>query len=87
MSLESFFAGVGFRTNTPSFDAGEEITAFVTGVEDGTAIARVGDSKLRIADAPTDAVDTLVRLRVEAFDDDTHVGQAEYLETVGASSF
>ncbi|MCG1002380.1 MULTISPECIES: hypothetical protein [Halobacterium] len=87
MSLESFFAGVGFRTNTPSFEADTEITAFVTGVENGTPIARVGDSKLRISDAPTGAVDTLVRLRVESFDEDTHVGQAAYLETVGKSSF
>jgi hypothetical protein len=87
MTLGSFLAGVGFRTNTPSFEAGEEITAFVTGVEDGTAVARVGDSKLRISNAPVDAVDTLVRLRVEGFNEDTHVGQAEYLETVGASSF
>ncbi|CQH50245.1 uncharacterized protein HHUB_1607 [Halobacterium hubeiense] len=87
MTLGSFLAGVGFRTNTPSFEAGVELTAFVTGVEDGSAVARIGDSKLRISNAPDDAVDTLVRLRVEGFNDDTHVGQAEYLETVGESSF
>ena len=87
MTLGSFLAGVGFRTNTPSFEAGEEITAFVTGVEDGSAVARIGDSKLRVSNAPDGAVDTLVRLRVEGFNDDTHVGQAEYLETVGGSSF
>jgi hypothetical protein len=87
MTLGSFFAGAGFRTNTPAFESGEEITAFVTGVEDGTPIARVGDTKLRVSGAPRDAVDTLVRLRVDSFDDGNHTGEAEYLETVGESAF
>lgn len=46
--LRKYTEGLGFRTNTPSFDAGDEITVFVTGVESGTPIARIGDSTLRL---------------------------------------
>ncbi|WP_137283366.1 DUF7513 family protein [Halorussus salinisoli] len=88
MSLrKKYFAGLGFRTNKPSFEPGEEISAFVTGYHGGTAVVRVGDTVLRIEDAPENALDTRVRLRVEEFDDNDHQGTATYLETVGESSF
>jgi hypothetical protein len=82
-----FFAGVGFRTNKPDFEEGEEVTAFVTGYDGGTPIARVGDTVLRVEGAPADAVDARARLRVESFDDNDHVGTATYLERVGESAF
>jgi hypothetical protein len=88
MSLrKKYLAGLGFRTNKPSFEPGEEISAFVTGYQGDTPIARIGDTILRIEDAPADALDTRVRLRVEEFDDNDHDGTATYLETVGGSSF
>jgi len=88
MSLRrKYFAGLAFRTNKPTFEPGEEISAFVTGYEGDTPIVRVGDTILRVEDAPEDVLDTRVRLRVEAFDDNDHDGTATYLETVGESSF
>lgn len=88
MSLrKKYLAGLGFRTNKPTFEPGEEISVFVTGYEGNTPIARVGDTVLRIEDAPDDALDTRVRLRVEEFDANDHDGTATYLETVGGSAF
>ncbi|WP_276300589.1 DUF7513 family protein [Halorussus lipolyticus] len=88
MSLrEKYLAGWWFRTNKPSFEPGEEISAFVTGYNGATPVARVGDTILRVEDAPEDVLDTRVRLRVEEFDDNDHHGTATYLETVGQSSF
>ena len=88
MSLrKKYLAGWTFRSNKPTFDAGDEVELFVTGREDGAQIARVGDSKLRLVDAPTDLLDKRVRLKVTSFDDSAHVGEAEYIETVGESAF
>ncbi|MFC3478525.1 DUF7513 family protein [Halobacterium litoreum] len=85
--LKKYTKGWSFRTNKPGFDEGDELSVFVTGTEDGVAIARIGDSKLRLPDAPEDLVDKRVRLRVTAFDENDHTGEAEYLETVGESAF
>lgn len=85
--LRKYTEGLGFRTNTPSFDAGDEITVFVTGVESGRPIARIGDSTLRLANGSPDLVDRRVLLRVTDFDEATHVGDAEYVRTVGDSAF
>ncbi|WP_435179669.1 DUF7513 family protein [Halorussus sp. AFM4] len=88
MSLrEKYLAGLWFRTNRPAFEPGAEISAFVTGYDGDVPVARVGDTVLRIEDAPADALDTRVRLRVEEFDEAAHRGTARYLETVGESSF
>jgi hypothetical protein len=83
----AFLAGFGFRTKTPSFETGQEIECMVTGRADDGVVARIGDTILRIDDAPPDAVDTIVRARVTEFDETTHRGTAEYLATVGTSSF
>ncbi|RBI61058.1 hypothetical protein DMJ13_15105 [halophilic archaeon] len=85
--MEQFFKGVGFRTNRPVFEPGEEIEVYVTGYEGDTAIARVGDSVLRISDAPPDVLDRRVRLRIEEFDDNDHDGQASLLDVVGDQTF
>lgn len=51
MSLFSAFTeGWSFRTNTPSFEPGAEITAFVTGRESGGYVARIGDTILQVED-------------------------------------
>jgi len=85
--LEKYFAGVGFRTSTPAFEPGEEISAFVTGYDGDTPVARIGDTVLRVEDAPADAVDARARLRVESFDEAAHTGTATYLERTGESAF
>lgn len=85
--LEKYTKGWSFRTNTPAFEEGDEISVYVTGIEDGTPVARIGDTKLRVTDAPSELVDKRVLLRVTSFDDDAHVGEAEYLEVVGESAF
>lgn len=78
--LAAFTEGLEFRTNKPSFDPGTEFRAFVTGYENGTALVRLGDSVLRIPDAPPNLLDTQVPVRVESFDDNDHTGQASLLD-------
>lgn len=85
--LDKYLAGVGFRTNTPAFEPGQEITAFVTGYDGDSPVVRIGDTILRVADAPVDAVDARIRLRVESFDASGHTGTATYIERVGESAF
>ncbi|MFB6126184.1 MAG: hypothetical protein ABEJ79_02640 [Halolamina sp.] len=86
--LDPFTTGLGFRSTTPSFDAGEEFEAFVTGREDGDAVVRVGDTRLRLngtdPDTASDAAaadrvapDTRVHVRVTRFDDDEAAGDVE----------
>lgn len=84
--LEKYIKGLGFRTNRPSFDPGDEVRLFVTGFEDSTAIARVGDSVLRLPDVSEDLVDSQVDLRVESFDTDTFVGEATRIETTDGAA-
>lgn len=78
--LKQYLKGWGFRTNQPTFDPGEEIPVFVTGFEDGTAVARVGDSHLTLLDTPEDLVGSQVTVRVETFDTSTFVGEATLIE-------
>lgn len=85
--LEKYTKGWSFRTNKPSFQEGDEISVFVTGVEAGTPVARIGDTKLRLTNGSADLVDKRVYLRVTEFDEDEHVGEAEYLRTIGDSAF
>ncbi|RJT04066.1 hypothetical protein [Halococcus sp. IIIV-5B] len=81
--FDAFTAGWSFRTTTPSFEAGEEITAFVTGYEDGAGVARIGDTVLTLTDAAPELVDTQVDLRIEEFDDSDHTGRATILSDDG----
>jgi hypothetical protein len=85
--LGKYLAGWGFRTARPTFEPGDELSVFVTGYEDGVAVARVGDSKLRVPDAPAGLLDSRVRLRVTAFDDADSAGEATFVEKVGESAF
>jgi len=56
MSLFSAFTeGWSFRTNTPSFEPGAEITAFVTGRTSDGYVARIGDTILQLDDPDADA--------------------------------
>jgi len=85
--MDHFFEGFGFRTNRPDFDVGDEIEVYVTGMNGTTPVARIGDTVLRVPDAPSDAVDKRVRLRVEEFDDNDHVGRATILEADETATF
>ncbi|AHG03256.1 hypothetical protein HALDL1_06350 [Halobacterium sp. DL1] len=85
--FDAFTEGLSFRTNHPSFDVGDELSVFVTGDRDGTPIARIGDTVLHLPDESVNLVDKRVLLRVTEFDDDDHVGEAEFIETVGESAF
>ncbi|ELZ59684.1 MULTISPECIES: DUF7513 family protein [Halorubrum] len=91
--FDKFLAGFSFRGSTPDYAAGDVLEVMVTGVEDdggvggGTAIARIGDSTLRIEGAPADAVNTRVIVDVESWNETEHRGIGTYRETVGESAF
>lgn len=82
---EKYLAGWQFRTRTPAFEPGEELTVYVTGQDGETSVARVGDSVLRLADSVP--ADTRVRIRVTDFDADTHAGEADVLDVLGTATF
>lgn len=84
--LDSFLAGVGFRSSTPKFDPGEEITAFVTGYDDGCCLARIGDTVLRVPDATEETVGMQARLRIDSFDTNRHTGEATVLDVIDDSA-
>jgi hypothetical protein len=90
----AFTEGWSFRTNTPSFEPGAEITAFVTGRSNGSYVVRIGDTVLSIEDderetddGGRDLTDSRVRLRVERFDTNDHTGRATVLEHLDDSAF
>jgi len=85
--LEEFRYGWSFRSSRPEFERGQELSAFVTGYDGSDAIVRIGDTTLRIPDAPSGLLDRRVRLRVTDFDGTEHDGEAEYVETVGEGAF
>lgn len=85
--LSAFTEGWKFRTNKPTFESGEEFTAFVTGYENGTGLVRLGDSVLELEEASSDLLDTQVRLRVEEFEDTDHTGRATVLEELGGGAY
>ncbi|EMA69691.1 hypothetical protein C461_02151 [Halorubrum aidingense JCM 13560] len=85
--FEKFLAGWSFRSSTPDYAVGDVIEVMVTGDEGDTAVARIGDSTLRIEGAPDDAVNTRVLVAVDAWDEASHAGTGTYRETVGKSAF
>jgi len=91
--LDKFLAGWSFRGSTPDYEPGDTLEVMVTGVEGGdgagggTAVARIGDSMLRIEDAPADALNTRVLVDVDSWDESAHRGIGTYRETVGKSAF
>jgi hypothetical protein len=85
--FEKYLAGWSFRTNRPPFVEGDSIEAFVTGFEDDTAIVRIGDSVLRVLDAPQEALDNKIALTVESFDRDDHTGTGSFIEIVAKGAF
>ena len=84
---EKWLAGWTFRTNKPDFEPGETIEVMVTSMADGKAKARIGDSILRIAEAPEGSQNMRVLVEIDEWDSEDHIGEGTYLETVGESSF
>ncbi|WP_254535626.1 DUF7513 family protein [Halomarina litorea] len=84
--MRKFLAGIRFRTSTPTFEEGEEMSAFVTGHDGGTPLIRVGDSVLYLPGESVDP-DTRVRIRVTRFDASTHEGEADLLGVEGDGAF
>jgi len=82
MNFGKLFAGWTFRTNRPAYAAGDELTAFVTGYEDGVARVRIGDTIIELPDAEGGLGDRLVRLRVTDFDAEESTGRGELLGVV-----
>ena len=85
--FEKFLAGWSFRGSTPDYEPGDVLEVMVTGDAGGEAVARIGDSILRVEGAPDDALDTRVRVAVETWDEAAHRGTGTYRETVGESAF
>lgn len=80
--MKGLLAGLGFRSATPTFEPGQELEVVVTGYDEGAALARIGDTVLRIPGAPPGLTDTTVRIEVTAFDEETHEGKATFLDRV-----
>ena len=85
--LRKYFKGWSFRSTTPTFEPGDELEVFLTGVRDGDAVARIGDTVIRIPDAPPGMVDSRVAVRVTDFDPSAYAGTAEFVEKIGESAF
>lgn len=85
--MEKWLAGWSFRTRYPDYEPGETIEVMVTGMTDGKAKARIGDSILRIKDAPEGSENMRVLVEIEEWDTEDHIGEGTYLETVGESAF
>ncbi|KTG07586.1 DUF7513 family protein [Haloferax profundi] len=81
--LEKLLSGWTFRTATPTFDAGDVITAYVTHRDSDGYSVRVGDSVIRVGDVDDVAIETKVRLKITSFDDATYEGTGEVVDVLG----
>lgn len=85
--IEKYLHGWTFRSATPSFEEGQEVTVFLTGVRGDDVVARVGDSVLVVDGASPADVDSKAKVRVTEFDENDHDGRAELIELVGEAAF
>lgn len=58
-----------------------------TAANEGVGVARIGDTLLYVEGTEPDHVGLRVRARVTEFDGSSSTGRAEYVETVGTSSY
>ena len=79
--MKQLFSTWCFRSATPAFEAGQEVSLYITGFETGahTGVARVGDSILTVHGAHPADVDCLVKLRVDDFDHEQSTGAAQII--------
>lgn len=85
--LRKYLKGWSFRSTTPTFQPGERIEVFLTGIRDGTPIARIGDTVVEVPDAPPGMVDSQIAVEVTSFDSSGYTGTAEFLGKTGESAF
>lgn len=78
----SLFKTWTFRSAHPTFEAGEELTVYLTTIDadTGRAEARIGDSILEVSGARAEQLDQLVTLKVDSFDASSHRGRAQLIE-------
>ncbi|MEE4303514.1 MAG: hypothetical protein V2J19_05110 [Wenzhouxiangella sp.] len=74
----SLFKTWTFRSAHPTFEAGEELTVYLTAFDEssGRGEARIGDSIIEVSGARADQIDALVTIKVDSFDPQTHRGSA-----------
>lgn len=80
--IAKLFANWRFRTNHPSFMAGERLRVFLTAFDQssGRGEARIGDTILEVDAARPEQLDKLVTLKVSSFDTASHRGQAQIVD-------
>jgi hypothetical protein len=76
--IARLFRNWRFRSPKPVFVPGENIRAYLTGIDPdtGEGTARIGDTRLTVTGASAAQIDELVDLRVESFDVATSTGRA-----------
>lgn len=81
MNLDKLLAGWTFRTSKPTYEVGEELTAFVTGASGSTPVVRIGDTIITLTGTEGHGrlVDRRIRFRVTDFDSERHEGTGELL--------
>ncbi|HSH27570.1 MAG TPA: hypothetical protein VK972_07390 [Wenzhouxiangella sp.] len=86
--IRKLFANWQFRTNHPSFTAGERLKVFLTAFDEssGRGEARIGDTILEVEAARPDQLDQLVTLEVGSFDPARHRGQARIVDQATSSA-
>jgi hypothetical protein len=82
MNLGKLFAGWGFRTRRPQYEAGEVLVAYVTGHGPDGARVRIGDTVITLPDGDPSLIERRVRFEITSFDPETSNGSAELLETL-----
>lgn len=88
--LDMFFSGWQFRSPSPNFEEGDEITVTLSDYDEKeeSVYARIGDSTVYTDDSLSpDDIGKQVRLRVTEFESDDHTGRAEVLQIVSESEF
>lgn len=87
--LGKYLQGWRFRGSRPSLEPGSEVNVFITEYDDteGTAIARIGDSRLYVDGAGRELLEKRVRVSVSEFDEAAGVGRGEFVRVIGESSY
>lgn len=86
--LSKYLKGWQFRSTTPTFDVGDEISVFIAeSNSDGNGHAYIGDTHVIVDNAGPVTVEKRVRVRITEFDETTTTGRGEFLEVVGESSY
>lgn len=87
--LQQYFYGWWFRSSKPQYREGDEFAVYVFNhdEEDNVAIVNVGDTRIEIQDVPPEIVGQKVEIKITSFDESSSEAKAEFLETVGETTF